>query len=123
MRSTVPAQGASRAAHAATTATSNTRTVRRNIDSPRAERARAPGALEDGIEPRPIGDFRVAVAQEGERLGVVLLRLLRERLAVDRARHLGRAGRDRLCVRDRPREEDAADLVAQERQQRRLEAL
>src|SRR5262249_55438089 len=89
--------------------------------SGRDERREAPGALEDRGEPALVGDARVALAEPAERLRVVLLRLLRERPPPDRAGELLRAGCDRRRVGERPREEDGAHLVAEERQERRLE--
>src|SRR6185295_12584689 len=86
-----------------------------------AQRRETAGALEDLVEARAVGHLRVAIAQPAERLRVVLLRLLRERAALDRAAELLLARRDRARVGQRPGEEDGTDLVAQEGQERRLE--
>src|SRR5262249_57193502 len=57
----------------------------RRTDASRS--GRGPGAdsrpLEDRVERRVVGDGGVARTQRGERLGVILLRLLRERAAVE----------------------------------------
>src|SRR5262249_7781992 len=85
-----------------------------------AQPGAAARALEDRVERRVVGGG-VASAQRAERLGVILLRLLRERLAAEADGELLLSAGQRAGVGGTPRQEDPRDLVAQQRQQRGLE--